>query len=95
MSELGLDGSTCIALYPHNGPREGVDILQLCYKIILKLDMIKNNIQVKVCKLIMNRVFKKDFFLMWTIFEVFMEFVLILLLFHVLFFFLARRHVGS
>ena len=38
--------------------------------------------------------FLKTFFLMWTIFEVFIEFVAILLLFHVLFF-LAMRHVGS
>ena len=56
--------------------------------------MIKNNIQVKVCKLIMNRMFKKIFFLMWTIFKVFMEFVVILLLFYVLFF-LAMKDVGS
>ena len=34
------------------------------------------------------------FFLMWTIFEVFIEFVTILLLFYVLVF-LATRHVGS
>ena len=70
MSELGLDSSTCITSpCPHNGPIEGVDILQLRYKIILKLDMIKNNIQVKVCKLIMNRVFKKDFFFLLFICE--------------------------
>ena len=33
---------------------------------------------------------------MWTIFEVFIDFVTVLLLFYVLFgFFLAERHVGS
>ena len=47
--------------------------------------MIKNDIHVEVCKLIMNRAFKKDFlFLMWTILKVFMEFVVILLLFYAL-----------
>ena len=38
--------------------------------------------------------FKIFFFLMWTIFKVFTEFVTILLLFYV-FGFLAVRHVGS
>ena len=38
--------------------------------------------------------FFKTFFLMWTIFKVFIEFVTILLLFYVLVF-LAMRHVGS
>ena len=37
---------------------------------------------------------KKIFFLMWTIFKVFIETVTILLLFYVLVF-LAKRHVGS
>ena len=36
----------------------------------------------------------KNFFLMWTTFKVFTEFVIILLLFYVLVF-LAMRHVGS
>ena len=32
---------------------------------------------------------------MWIIFKIFIEFVTILLLFYVVFFFLALRHVGS
>ena len=32
---------------------------------------------------------------MWTIFKVFIEFVIILLLFYISFFFLALIHVGS
>ena len=42
--------------------------------------------------------FKDFFFLMWTVFNVFIEFVIILPVFYVLFcfgFFLAMRHVRS
>ena len=47
---------------------------------------------------VLKSLFKKDIFLMWMIFKVFIEFVTILLPFYALgffFFFLAAKHVGT
>ena len=69
--------------------------MRTCVSICIDLRVHIEYMDITKNKYILAHFFFKEFFLMWTIFKVFIEFITILLLFYVLFCFLPMRHVGS